>query len=92
MKGSRFFKISFLVIATVFIINQLLSSVYMPIKTENAVFYTANDGFKITGQIFSTYIIIEKGNEMILMDQHAAHERIIFNRMKEEAKEMFRYL
>lgn len=66
MKGSRFFKISFLVIATVFIINQLLSSVYMPIKTENAVFYTANDGFKITGQILRKEILVTNNTDGVL--------------------------
>lgn len=34
--------------------------------------------FKIVGQIFSTYIIIESEGEMRLIDQHAAHERIYF--------------
>lgn len=34
--------------------------------------------FRVAGQIFSTYIIVEKDNEMCLIDQHAAHERIYF--------------
>ncbi len=34
--------------------------------------------FKIVGQIFSTYIIIEAEGEMRIIDQHAAHERIYF--------------
>lgn len=31
--------------------------------------------FKIIGQLFETYILIEKGNELLVIDQHAAHER-----------------
>ena len=39
--------------------------------------------FKITGQIFSSYIILEKDNEMLLLDQHAAHERINYEKIYE---------
>ncbi len=51
MKGSRFFKACLLLVIAVFVINQIISSLYTPIKTENAVFFTANDGFKISGHI-----------------------------------------
>jgi len=37
--------------------------------------------YKIIGQVFSTYIILECGDEIMLIDQHAAHERIIFERL-----------
>ena len=36
---------------------------------------------KVLGQLFDTYIVAEVENEMILCDQHAAHERIIYNRL-----------
>ena len=42
--------------------------------------------FAIVGQIFNTYIIVQKGNEMIIIDQHAAHERIYFEELIEEYK------
>ncbi len=58
MKSSKVFKVVLGMIVAIFIINQLVSSLYMPIKTENAVFFTANDGFKITGHIIrnETYV------------------------------------
>ena len=58
MKGSKAFKVILGMLVAIFIINQLVSSLYMPIKTENAVFFTANDGFKITGHIIrnETYV------------------------------------
>lgn len=34
----------------------------------------------ILGQLFTTYIMLEKDNEFILVDQHAAHERILYER------------
>lgn len=51
MKGTSVFKILLIALALIFIIHQSVSSVYKPIKTESAVYYTAADGFKITGLI-----------------------------------------
>ncbi|MDI6605150.1 MAG: DNA mismatch repair endonuclease MutL [Thermoanaerobacteraceae bacterium] len=39
-----------------------------------------NYDFKIIGTLFSTYIIIEKNNVCYLIDQHAAHERILYEK------------
>ncbi|MDQ5890275.1 MAG: mismatch repair protein MutL [Candidatus Dependentiae bacterium] len=33
----------------------------------------------IIGQLFSTYILIERDDELIIVDQHAAHERILYH-------------
>ncbi|MBQ6937686.1 MAG: DNA mismatch repair endonuclease MutL [Clostridia bacterium] len=38
--------------------------------------------FRIIGQLFSTYILAEGDGEFLLMDQHAAHERIRFEEIK----------
>ncbi len=40
---------------------------------------------RLLGEAFKTYIICEYDNRVCLIVKHAAHERIIFNRMKEEA-------
>lgn len=37
---------------------------------------------RIIGQLFSTYILAEGDGEFFLMDQHAAHERIRFEQIK----------
>ena len=39
---------------------------------------------KIIGQIFSTYIILQSGENLVLIDQHAAHERIVFESLKKK--------
>ncbi|MBO4389667.1 MAG: DNA mismatch repair endonuclease MutL [Lachnospiraceae bacterium] len=39
--------------------------------------------FKIVGQVFDTYWIFEYGKEMFMMDQHAAHEKVLFERNME---------
>ena len=33
---------------------------------------------RYVGEVFKTYIITERGNEICLIDKHAAHERILF--------------
>ena len=41
----------------------------------------ANIDFRVVGQIFDTYIIVQKDNEMFIIDQHAAHERLYFEEL-----------
>lgn len=36
------------------------------------------------GTLFQTYLIYERGDEAYLIDQHAAHERLIFDSLKEK--------
>lgn len=40
--------------------------------------------YRLIGEVFSTYLLAECGNEMLLIDKHAAHERILFNRLKRQ--------
>lgn len=40
--------------------------------------------YKIIGQLFNTYIVIEKDECMYLLDQHAAHERLLYDKLKKE--------
>ena len=37
---------------------------------------------KIVGEAMKTYIIVEVNDELLLIDKHAAHERMIFDRLK----------
>lgn len=39
---------------------------------------------RLIGQAFGTYIIAERENSIFLIDKHAAHERILFNKLKAE--------
>lgn len=39
--------------------------------------FRASD-FKVIGTILNTYIVLEKGTSMYLLDQHAAHEKVIY--------------
>ena len=41
-----------------------------------------DNNYRIVGIVFSTYIIIEFSGEMYIIDQHAAHERIMYEKVK----------
>ncbi len=41
---------------------------------------------RFIGEAFSTYIIAEQGENLYLIDKHAAHERIIFEKLKRDIK------
>ena len=38
------------------------------------------------GKFFNTYLVYERADELYIIDQHAAHERLIFNRLTEQMK------
>ena len=40
--------------------------------------------YKIVGEAFNSYVIVELGDVMYLIDKHAAHERIIFEDLKKK--------
>jgi len=40
-------------------------------------------GMKVIGIAFDTYILLEMRNQIYIIDQHAAHERLIYERLKE---------
>lgn len=42
--------------------------------------------YRIIGQCFGTYFIVEAGQELLLIDKHAAHERIIYEQLKKDAQ------
>ena len=39
--------------------------------------------WRLAGEVLNTYLIVERGEEILLIDKHAAHERLNFDRMKE---------
>ena len=41
---------------------------------------------KIVGEALKLYILVEMGEELILIDKHAAHERMIFDRLKQQER------
>ena len=65
--------------------NGAYDNVYDDEKITNTELNAGID-FRVVGQIFSTYIIVEKSGEMCVIDQHAAHERLYFEEFTENYK------
>ena len=38
--------------------------------------------WRLAGELFDSYILVEQGEEAFLIDKHAAHERILFEKLK----------
>lgn len=38
--------------------------------------------YRIIGSAFHAYVLVESGDKLLLIDQHAAHERILFEQLK----------
>ena len=43
--------------------------------------------YRMVGEIFHSYVMVEQGDRMLVIDKHAAHERIIFERLKANMKD-----
>lgn len=52
-------------------------------ETKETPFQNTQD-FKILGEAFKTYIFVEMAGSVFVIDKHAAHERINFNKLKNE--------
>ena len=50
---------------------------------------TPSDGafYRLVGEVFNSYILVESGNKMLMIDKHAAHERLIFESLKRSLKD-----
>lgn len=42
---------------------------------------------KVIGQVFDTYWIVQLENEMYIIDQHAAHEKVMYERLLKESRD-----
>lgn len=60
-----------------------LQGTFSEIKEEQEFYRT----FKIVGSAFLTYILVEDGADMYIIDQHAAHERIMYEKLKKDHEE-----
>lgn len=40
--------------------------------------------FRVIGETMNTYILVEQGESLLLIDKHAAHERVLFEKLKSE--------
>lgn len=50
--------------------------------TPEEVLRQAIPEYRVVGEVLDTYIVVEQQDAMLLIDKHAAHERILFNKLK----------
>ncbi len=55
------------------------------IKTETAT-ETQENTIRLVGEAYKTYIFIELNGKLCVIDKHAAHERILFNKLKSQSQ------
>ena len=63
-----------------------------PIETSSPASVIKEKTWRYAGEIFNTYLLIEDGDSVLLVDQHAAHERILFEELLQRMKEDGRVL
>src|SRR5207249_8497492 len=51
----------------------------VPAASEQRGFFST---LRVVGQIFEGYVVCQNGEAMVLIDQHAAHERVAFERLR----------
>ena len=44
--------------------------------------------WRVVGELYKSYIIVEQGDEAYLIDKHAAHERILFEKLKSNQEDI----
>ena len=61
--------------------------VQMNLFEEKILTREARDEYKILGQIFDTYWLMEYRDKLLIIDQHAAHEKVKYERLVKQLKE-----
>lgn len=60
--------------------EQIASSEQINLFEDKLLSKQAKKNHRIIGQVFSTYWIIEYGDKMFIIDQHAAHEKVLYEK------------
>ena len=68
-------------------------NIAVPDDNIRPIIKTDGDRIRYIGEAFKTYIIIERNDELVIIDKHALHERIIYEKLKrEQGKKYAQYL
>ena len=55
-------------------------------ESENVFVSETDENITVLGEVFSTYILCQAGEELIVIDKHAAHERLLYEKLKQNIK------
>lgn len=62
--------------------TQSIESSSQPEAEQTALEMPAEIPWRMVGELYNSYILVEQGEEAFLIDKHAAHERILFEKLK----------
>ena len=62
-------------------LETILSETHAETPEQQALPLQENE-YRVIGETMDTYILVEQGEQLIFIDKHAAHERILFERLK----------
>ena len=65
--------------------KETLTATVAEAAPSEAAFAPLDSGARVIGECFQTYLIAEDADGLILIDKHAAHERILFNKLRAQA-------
>ena len=68
--------------------NRSLDQAVPPPFSKPEPFQYTKSEIRVVGQVLNIYIVVEKEGHLILVDQHAAHERIVFEQLLSRYKHM----
>lgn len=66
--------------------NKNISTDYKKSEPKNSAEVDSTEGIIVLGQCFGTYIMAQKGDSLWIIDKHAAHERILYEKVKKQRK------
>ncbi len=67
--------------------DEISKAEQMTLPVEQFISEEARKSHRIIGQLFRTYWLIEYDNKLYIMDQHAAHEKVMFERLMKRMSE-----
>ena len=65
-------------------VSPSLSSSEEPTPAEQLALDLPERPFRLVGEVLDSYLIVEQGETVLFIDKHAAHERILFEKLKSE--------
>ncbi len=55
-------------------------------RPDSGLYTAQRSSFRLLGQFLHSYVVVEKEGELLLVDQHNAHETVIYHRLQKQIK------
>ncbi len=63
-------------------IQEIATSIPVEEQEQTAIVMPEEIPWRMVGELYNSYILVEQGEDAFLIDKHAAHERILFEKLK----------